>query len=270
MADLEQFNDLVENNEATKPLMDIIQQIMDLPESSLNETTIESFIGAINGAFTPSVREQSVKQMIEYMENNGLTRAEVAEQNEEMKASFDALLDELAPSANKRKLLENVFQILFDLSHEAEERFHNYTIELPMVLEEGAHIPTYAHETDAAADLYVKELTNLNAHTYGNMVHTGVHIQLPEGWLALVLPRSGMSKNTPFRVSNAPGLIDSSYRGEICVLLDNDSNDDSFVDAGTRIAQLLVMPNYRFKAKIVDKLNDSDRGSDGFGSTDKK
>ena len=76
-----------------------------------------------------------------------------------------------------------------------------------------------------------------------------------------------MSKNTPFRVSNAPGLIDSSYRGEIGVLLDNDTDNNSFVDAGTRIAQLLVMPNYRFKAQVVNNLEDSDRGEGGFGST---
>ena len=136
-----------------------------------------------------------------------------------------------------------------------------------MVLAEGAKVPTYAHETDAAADLYALERTDLNAHTYGNLVRTGVKIQLPEGWLALVLPRSGMSKNTPFRVSNAPGLIDSGYRGEIGVLIDNMTDNNSFIDAGTRIAQLLVMPSYRFQPKVVDALIESDRGEGGFGST---
>lgn len=267
MADLEQFNDIIENNAAMEPLMDLIQQIMAIPDSNLNDTTIEAIFGAVNGAFTDNIREQSIRQMIEYMENNNLTRAEVTQQNQEMINSFKDFLDELAPSAQKRKLLENVFQILFDLSIEAEERYHNYSIVLPMQLEPGAHVPTYAHDTDAAADLYALERTDLNAHTYGNLVRTGVKIQLPEGWLALVLPRSGMSKNTPFRVSNAPGLIDSSYRGEIGVLLDNDTDNNSFVEAGTRIAQLLVMPNYRFKAKIVDELNQTDRGEGGFGST---
>lgn len=267
MADLEQLNDLLENNDAAKPLMDVIQQIMELPDSSLNENTIESFTGAVNGAFTPNIREQAIKQMVESMEENGLSKADVHQQNQDMINSFNELLDELTPSEYKKILLKNVFQILFDLSLEAEERYHNYTIELPIQLEEGAHVPTYAYETDAAADLYALHRTDLNAHTYGNLVHTGVRIQLPEGWLALVLPRSGMSKNTPFRVSNAPGLIDSSYRGEICVLLDNNGDTDSFVDEGARIAQLLVMPNYRFKAKIVDSLESSDRGEGGFGST---
>lgn len=267
MADLEQLNDMLENNEAAKPLMEVIQQIMDLPDSSLNETTIDSFIGAVNGAFTPKIKEQAIKQMMEAMENEGLSKAEVTAQNKEMIDSFNELLEDLTPSEHKRTLLKNVFQILFDISLEAENRYHSYAIELPIQLEKGAHVPTYAHETDAAADLYALGRTNLDAHTYGNLVRTGVRIQLPEGWLALVLPRSGMSKNTPFRVSNAPGLIDSSYRGEIGVLLDNDSDTNYFVDEGARIAQLLVMPNYRFKAKIVDSLEESDRGEGGFGST---
>lgn len=267
MASIEELNDIIENNDAAKPLMDIIQQIMELPDESLNETTIASFEGAVNGAFTPAVREQAIKQMLDSMEESGVTRKEVAEQNAEMIASFNSLIEELTPSDNKRRLIKSVFQILFDIALEAEDKYHNYSIKLPMVLEEGAHVPTYAHDTDAAADLYALERTDLNAHTYGNLVRTGVKIQLPEGWLALVLPRSGMSKNTPFRVSNAPGLIDSSYRGEIGVLLDNDTDNNSFVDAGTRIAQLLVMPNYRFKAQVVNSLEDSDRGEGGFGST---
>ena len=267
MANLEQLNDMLESNEAAKPLLDVIQQIMELSDESLNETTIESFAGAINGAFTPTVRKQAIKQMIEAMENSGLSRAEITAQNQEMIDSLNELVEELTPSEPKRQLIKIVFQTLFDITHEAEEYYHLYSIELPIQLEEGAHVPTYAHETDAAADLYALERTDLNAHTYGNLVRTGVRIQLPEGWLALVLPRSGMSKNTPFRISNAPGLIDSSYRGEIGVLIDNDTDANSFVDAGTRIAQLLVMPNYRFKAKIVDHLDESDRGEGGFGST---
>ena len=267
MADLEQLNDMLENSDAAKPLMELIQQIMELPDSSLNETTIDSFVGAINGAFTSNIKEQCIKQMLEAMERQGLSKEEAKAQNKQMVDSFNDFLRELAPSDNKMVLIDSVFRILLELAEEAVDRYHNYAIELPIQLEEGAHVPTYAHETDAAADLYALERTNLNAYTYGNLVRTGVKIQLPEGWLALVLPRSGMSKNTPFRVSNAPGLIDSSYRGEIGVLLDNDTDVDSFVDAGTRIAQLLIMPNYRFKPRIVDELNKTDRGEGGFGST---
>ncbi len=267
MSEIEKLNDILENNEAAKPLMDIIQQIMALPENNLNENTIESFVGAVNGAFTPKVKEQAIKQMLETMENEGMTKAEVAEQNEEMIQSFNELIEELTPSEHKRTLLKTVFQILFDLSHEAEARFHTYAIELPIQLANGAHIPTYAHDTDAAADLYAYESVTLPAKTYGNMIHTGIRIQLPEGWLALVLPRSGMSKNTPCRVSNAPGLIDEQYRGEICVLMDNIGNNDITIGAGDRIAQLLVMPNYRFKARVVDAVNETERGEGGFGSS---
>ena len=134
MASIEELNDIIENNDAAKPLMDIIQQIMELPDESLNETTIASFEGAVNGAFTPAVREQAIKQMLDSMEESGVTRKEVAEQNAEMIASFNSLIEELTPSDNKRRLIKSVFQILFDIALEAEDKYHNYSIKLPMVL----------------------------------------------------------------------------------------------------------------------------------------
>ena len=74
-------------------------------------------------------------------------------------------------------------------------------------------------------------------------------------------------RETPLRLSNSVGLIDSGYRGELGVLYDNTSDEPYTVNAGDRIAQLLVMPSYRFQAKVVDILADSDRGEGGFGSS---
>ena len=88
-----------------------------------------------------------------------------------------------------------------------------------------------------------------------------------EGWLAMILPRSSMGVKTPLRLSNSVGLIDSGYRGELGVIYDNTSDNDYQISAGDRIAQLLVMPSYRFKAQVVDVLVDSDRGEGGFGSS---
>lgn len=267
MSEIERINDYFENTDMVQPLMDVIKQIMELPEDSVNENTIESIGGAINGAFTPTIREQLIKQMLEVMESNSLTRAEAQEQHNDMVKSFDELIEELQPSINKRKLLTNVFQTIIDLSNAAVERYHSYAINLPIQLEEGARVPTYAHETDAAADLYALTTTNIPAHSYGNVVHTGVKIQLPESWLALIFPRSSTGKNTPLRISNSVGLIDSGYRGELMVLLDNTSDSDFSIQEGNRIAQLLVMPSYRFKPQVVESLEDSDRGEGGVGST---
>jgi dUTP pyrophosphatase len=76
-----------------------------------------------------------------------------------------------------------------------------------------------------------------------------------------------MGTKTPLRLSNSVGLIDSGYRGEIMALYDNISDSPYTINAGDRIAQLLVMPNYRFQAKVVDVLTESDRGEGGFGSS---
>ena len=149
------------------------------------------------------------------------------------------------------------------------EKYHSYSIELPIKLEDGAQVPTYAHDTDAAADIYALDDTLIQANTFSNKLRTGVSIQLPEGWLALILPRSSIGAKTPLRLSNSVGLIDSGYRGELGVLYDNTSDNDVKIKKGDRIAQLLVMPSYRFKAQKVDILGASDRGIQGFGSTGK-
>ena len=135
------------------------------------------------------------------------------------------------------------------------------------MLEEGAQVPTYAHDDDAAADMYAFEDITIQPHTHGTPVGTGVHIQLPEGWVAFVLPRSSMGAKTPLRLSNSVGVIDSGYRGEVRAIYDNISDDPYEIHKGDRIAQMLVMPSYRFKANVVDSLTDSDRGEGGFGST---
>ena len=164
-----------------------------------------------------------------------------------------------------------IVEKIFNIFDEAAAKYHSYSIELPMTVdtEAGAQVPSYAHETDAAADLYAMETTVIQGNTLGNKIRTGVKIQLPEGWLAFILPRSSIGAKTPLRLSNSVGLIDSGYRGELGILYDNISDTPYTINAGDRIAQLLVMPSYRFQAKVVDILADSDRGEGGFGASGK-
>lgn len=249
-------------------LVQAIKTLTDIDEETLTDEVMKTIMSNVDEQFTPQVVAQSVNQIVKNLEDQGLTKAEAKESIKELSEALrEMIYGEQQYTGNKKVLVDMVLEKMFSIFEGAVDKYHSFAIELPMVLAEGAKVPTYAHETDAAADLYALERTDLNAHTYGNLVRTGVKIQLPEGWLALVLPRSGMSKNTPFRVSNAPGLIDSGYRGEIGVLIDNMTDNNSFIDAGTRIAQLLVMPSYRFQPKVVDALIESDRGEGGFGST---
>ena len=96
---------------------------------------------------------------------------------------------------------------------------------------------------------------------------TGLSIELPEGYAALVCSRSGLAAKHGIQVLNAPGVIDSDYRGEIGVILHNTGNDDVIFRAGDRIAQLIIVPVLSVDWVSVDALGQTDRGNGGFGST---
>ena len=99
------------------------------------------------------------------------------------------------------------------------------------------------------------------------IVKTGLFIELPIGYEAQVRPRSGLAAKKGITVLNAPGTIDADYRGEIGVILVNLSNDDFTIENGERIAQLVITKHERAAWEEVDELEETDRGSGGFGST---
>lgn len=253
-------------------LIDSIKGLAELDDEIFNDDAMKAILANVDEQFSPEVVKQSINQMIKNFEDQGLNKAEAAEA---IKALADTLkemvYDENQFTGNKKVLIDSVLDKTFNIFDAAVEKYHSFSIELPMTVDiaGGAKVPTYAHETDAAADLYAPVDQIIPAHSYGNMIKTGVKIQLPEGWLAMILPRSSMGVKTPLRLSNSVGLIDSGYRGELGVIYDNTSDNDYSVKAGDRIAQLLVMPSYRFQAKVVDILADSDRGEGGFGASGK-
>ena len=253
-------------------LVDAIKGIADIKDEDFTEDILNAILENIDQQYSPEVINQSVNQIVKNCEDQGLNKAEA---EEAIKALSDTLKEmiygEVQFTGNKKALVDAVVEKTDEIFALAMEKYHSYAIELPMTVDvaEGAKIPTYAHETDAAADLYSMDEVIVPAHSYGNKLRTGVKIQLPEGWLAMILPRSSIGAKTPLRLSNSVGLIDSGYRGELGILYDNTSDEDYHINQGDRIAQLLVMPNYRFKAKVVDILADSDRGEGGFGASGK-
>ena len=260
-------NELFNNSEELKPILDLIQNIMELNEEDMSDSMKESIIGMINGALPMSVKKESIATMIKNFENQGLTRNQAFEVIKAAKSEFTEYIDMLKPSAAKREILNSLISALFEIFDTAVDKYHNYDIRLPVALEPNAIIPTYAHASDAAADLYAKETVVLPAHSNSNMINTGVRIALPEGWMAMIFPRSSIGAKTGLRLSNSCGIIDSAYRGPLGVLYDNISDSDYTVNAGDRIAQLLVMPSYHFKPELVDKVPETERGEGGFGST---
>jgi dUTP pyrophosphatase len=129
--------------------------------------------------------------------------------------------------------------------------------------------PVYAKPGDAGADLRSTVAVTLAAGAR-ELVSTGVSIALPQGYVGLVHPRSGLAAKHGITVLNTPGTIDAGYRGEIMVILFNTSDTDFEVAVGDRIAQLVVQTVELAKFVAVEKLPDTERGETGFGSSGRK
>ncbi|HAM28022.1 MAG TPA: dUTP diphosphatase [Microbacteriaceae bacterium] len=138
------------------------------------------------------------------------------------------------------------------------------TVEILIVAET---IPGYAHPGDAGADLSAAEAVTLEPGDRAT-VGTGVSIALPDGFVAFVVPRSGLASKHGITIVNSPGTVDAGYRGEIRVtLLNTDRSVPYSVAVGDRIAQLVIMPVTKARFVPVDELPGSHRGGAGFGST---
>jgi len=140
--------------------------------------------------------------------------------------------------------------------------------DLPVrLLRSGAALPTRAYEADAGLDLAASERVTLEPGRRA-VVPTGVAVAIPEGHAGLVVPRSGLAAEHGLTIVNAPGLIDSGYRGELLVILQNTDREQTFtVEPGMRIAQLVVVAVPQVRLVEVDELSASDRGARGHGSS---
>ena len=131
--------------------------------------------------------------------------------------------------------------------------------------------PNYATEQSAGMDLRanLEESVTLNP-LERKLIPTGLHISLPAGFEAQVRPRSGLALKKGITVLNTPGTIDADYRGEICVILVNLSNEPFVVENGERIAQMVVAKHGRVEWQEVEVLDETERGAGGFGHTGTK
>lgn len=133
-------------------------------------------------------------------------------------------------------------------------------------LREDATIPHYAHPGDAGLDLFAVEAVVIPAGET-RLVKTGIAIELPAGTEAQVRPRSGLALKHQVTVLNTPGTIDEGYRGEVGVILINHGRQVFNVDAGMKIAQMVVKPVLSVDVVEAGDLSDTSRGAGGFGST---
>jgi len=136
----------------------------------------------------------------------------------------------------------------------------------PEVLVVGS-VPLYAHPGDAGADITANETVVLEPGQRA-LVSTGLSIAIPDGFVAFVVPRSGLALRHGVTLVNSPGTIDAGYRGEVGVILLNTDQTESFtVNPGDRIAQLVIQPVVRANFVHVAELPGTHRGAGGFGST---
>ncbi|MBI5310919.1 MAG: dUTP diphosphatase [Actinobacteria bacterium] len=134
-------------------------------------------------------------------------------------------------------------------------------------LHDDAIVPTQAHVGDAGSDLYARESLTLPPGGRGR-VGTGIAVAIPDGHAGLVLPRSGLAHKHGVTLTNAPGLIDSGYRGELQVLLLNTDREASYeIAPGDRIAQLVLVPFAAPGWEQVEEFEETTRGDGGFGSS---
>ncbi len=137
------------------------------------------------------------------------------------------------------------------------------------LVDEDLRMPRYQHEGDAGLDLPSRVELVLEPGERAT-VPTGIAVAIPPGYAGFVLPRSGLAARHGIALVNSPGLVDSGYRGEIAVVMINtDAREPFHIKRGDRIAQLVIQRVEEVRLFSVDKLDETSRGPDGFGSTGK-
>lgn len=139
-------------------------------------------------------------------------------------------------------------------------------ITIPITVTNTDLAPAYAQPGDAGADLRAAEYVVVPAGGRA-LVPTGVRAAVPDGYGLFVHPRSGLALKSGITVLNAPGTIDSGYRGEIGVILFNTTDEDFQVFEGDRVAQAVVQRVQAVTFQVVQELDETERGAGGFGST---
>ena len=141
-------------------------------------------------------------------------------------------------------------------------------IEVKLVAQEGAVVPSYKTAGAAGADVcaFLSEPVTIAPGSFA-MIPTVLFFEIPQGYEIQVRPRSGLAAKYGVTVLNAPGTIDSDYRGEICVILINHGKKDFQIEPGMRVAQMVFSKVTQVDFKEVDVLDETSRGEGGFGST---
>jgi dUTP pyrophosphatase len=255
----EQISEILEKN-SNADTAEQFTQILELPDEQF-DAMYPSFKEKILDVFSSKAFQDEI---LKTLETNPIKNFE--EESKGIKDFLEEIKKDDSISDNKKEFLsliiENTVLSIYDLYKNPREKVK---IKIQK-LSEDAIIPKYAHDSDAGADVFALETTTLKPHTT-QVIKTGIKIAIPVGYEIQVRPRSGLSLKTSLRVANSTGTIDSAYRGEVGIIMENTGNLSQTINKGDRIAQLILAKSPMITWEEVEELDDTDRGEGGFGSS---
>lgn len=243
--------------------MDQLFALLELPDEQFDAiagTIEESF----DGAFASTKTQSDVLSQLRSAPQINI---------EKEKAEIEKLIGDMNENPNfsqkKKDIFEKIVRRSVALTEELSLNLRERISVKIKKINDNAVIPTYAHTTDAGADIFaVEDVTIAAGET--KIIPTGIQMEIPMGYEVQIRPRSGMSAKTKIRVANAPGTIDSSFRGEVGIILENIGELDYNIKVGDKIAQMMIAETPMMKFEEVSELSSTERGNGGFGSTDSK
>lgn len=249
----------------------VIDDILAMDRTAMSDEMVKASVAMLKGATAPEANKTTINDIVTEFQNRGFDTSTAFAIIEDMREKMNAEVQELnIDNEYKLEIMHGLIEALLQPFSVAANKLDGAALTVGWLkTEPNAVIPTYAHDTDACADLYAIEDMKIAKHTCGAMVRTGLKANIPDGWFLEIRSRSGMAAKTPLRIANSVGTVDSGYKGEIMVLFDNISGKDYEIKAGDRIAQIRPVPAYRFRSEEVTNIGDSDRGEGGFGSSGK-
>ena len=263
------INDMLEGNDTLNSINELLDNVLSIPDEALTPEAMKEFELMFDNFFSYDLQQRMVQTLSNSYRREHLSHDEVEAIMSDAQEGLQILINTNNPTPEKRQLLEIIFNHIHTIFEQVSSTYTTADIKLRIQLDEGAILPKYANPSDAATDLYINQDVIIPPHSLSNKVHTGVHIGLPEGWMAYIFPRSSTGAKTGLRLSNSVGIIDNHYIGELILLFDNHSDSAIALKTGERLAQLMIVPSYHFEAQVVDHLDETDRSDNGFGSTGK-
>lgn len=277
--DLEKLEEILKED---TDLLNTIRSIVDLSDESFT-TLAPFFIQQVENSFrSPENRELVISL------GNSLNETQI---DLLIPSLLDEAFQEVELSDEKKNFLKQIFTRMMDIASEYTGNLNNF-LKVPMELcREDARIPTYAHEGDSGMDLYATEDIEI-APGETKLVQTGIKYDLPKGYEFQIRPKSGLSLKTKLRIANTPATLDSTYRGEIGIIIENVDppikdityrvGDNCLViesikygspisiGKGEKVAQLVLVKVEQAIPYQVDHIySDTERGDGGYGSTGK-